>query len=122
MLSLQPSHPHTDTRRHVESVTLRLVGVANATEGRLEVRYNGTWGTVCDDQWDMPEAIVACRQLGFTSALGYRRFEPAEEDVPIWMDDVHCCGEEESLTHCHFSGWGRHNCRHREDVGVRCSN
>ena len=45
---------------------VRLAGGLTSHEGRLEVRYNGRWGTVCDDGFIDTEATVACRSLGFT--------------------------------------------------------
>jgi len=30
----------------------RLAGGPNSQEGRLEVRYSGRWGTVCDDSFN----------------------------------------------------------------------
>ena len=39
---------------------------------------------------------------------------------PIWMDNVDCSVQHEVLEQCRFRGWGVHNCRHREDVGVIC--
>ena len=45
---------------------IRLVNGSTALQGRVEVCAGGNWGTVCDAQWETEEAMVACRQLGFS--------------------------------------------------------
>ena len=43
-------------------------GITGGSSGRLEVFLNGQWGTVCDDDFDVTDARVACRQLGYSDA------------------------------------------------------
>ena len=101
---------------------LKLFGGSWKGEGRVEIFYNGNWGTVCDDDWDMNDARVVCRQLGFPnvdSAPGSARFGTGSGQ--IWLDDVRCSGSESSIINCQHSGWGVQNCGHNEDASVICS-
>ncbi|KFP78726.1 Deleted in malignant brain tumors 1 protein, partial [Acanthisitta chloris] len=90
--------------------------------GRVEVLHLQSWGTVCDDTWDMEAAQVVCRQVGCGRALrapGDARFGQGEG--PIWLDGTRCTGEEEELGECHLHSWGDHDCGHGEDAGVVCT-
>ena len=103
-------------------VVVRLVNGGYISEGRVEVFYNGTWGTVCDDDWDINDAKVVCRQLGFGRAIkAFKSAAFGPGNGKIWMDDVTCTGNERSLTECSHNGWGIENCDHGEDAGVLCS-
>ena len=114
---------------------IRLVDGARTTadgdpcEGRLEIYYDGEWGTICDDFWSVEDANVACRQLGFAGGTvldwGFFRnpiFPMGDDDQKIWLDDLICDGGESNLLECdsNHSEVGRHNCRHNEDVLLRC--
>ena len=87
----------------------------------MEVTRNGTWGTICDDSWNIQDANVVCRQLGYDRALAaFSNAYFGYGSGPIYLDDVTCFGTESSLSQCFSSSWGVHNCRHYEDAGVRC--
>ena len=90
--------------------------------GRVEVYYNNTWGTVCDDGWDLNDAAVACRELGFPGAISSSCCAAfGQGNGTIWLDGVRCTGRESSLSSCYHRGWGRlYSCSHREDAGVYC--
>ena len=101
---------------------MRLVGSANwPSSGRVEVLFNGTWGTICDHSWDLHDADVVCRQLGYEGALtALRGAEFGQGTGQIWLDDVRCVGDETSISECRHGGWGVHNCGHSEDAGMVC--
>ena len=116
-------------------------------EGRVEICFNNTWGTVCSDSWDMTEATVACRQLGnipfgmpYTVAqrihllnvfliciplcTGSTAFQDSYFGIghnPQFMDIHYCIGTEENLLQCSHSVLGvQPTCSRTEEVGVRC--
>ena len=49
----------------VADLQLRLANGSSSREGRVEVKYMGEWGVVCDHNWDKREADVVCRHLGY---------------------------------------------------------
>jgi len=99
---------------------IRLVGGSSYNEGRVEVNYNGEWGTVCDDGWNTIDADVVCRQLGF-GRIYFSKIYFGQGSGPIWLNHVLCIGNESTLASCSHLGVGiTRSCGHHEDVGVRC--
>ena len=70
-LTPPPTHTHTHTVKAQVNGDLRLAGYgASKLAGRIEMYYDGEWGSVCADErdkFDFIAASVSCRQLG----LGY---------------------------------------------------
>ena len=116
-------------RKLQSNYDLRLVdstgpfATVGGQSGRVEVYYNGQWGTVCDDSFGQSDANVVCRQLGCAASASYGTVSSAEATSTgqIWLDQVECSGYESSLSDCAHSGWGLHDCNHDKDITVTCT-
>lgn len=90
--------------------------------GRVEIYYDGVWGTVCDDSWSFADAEVVCRQLGLGPAIRtYYNAYYGEGEGPIILDDVFCSGYESRLDECDNAGLYNHDCYYWEVAGIECS-
>ncbi|XP_031559299.1 deleted in malignant brain tumors 1 protein-like isoform X2 [Actinia tenebrosa] len=101
-------------------VQVRLAGGRSAISGRLEVSYHGQWGTVCNVGWDMKDAEVVCRMLGYPGVQEYNTTNFTHVKGIIWLMFVGCTGREASIADCSHIGWGNTICYHSQDVGVTC--
>ncbi|XP_053924086.1 LOW QUALITY PROTEIN: antigen WC1.1-like [Cuculus canorus] len=103
---------------------LRLVDGGGRCAGRVEVKHEGEWGSVCnyDFDWDARWATVVCRQLGCGAVAKASAYAPFGQGTGrIWLQPFFCRGIEETLQACPHFGWGQHFCGHDLDVGVTCT-
>ena len=97
------------------------MGGGSHNRGRVEVYYNGEWGTVCDDRWNNADATVVCRQLGFYSSVrAYGSARYGQGTGPIWLSKLFCFGNEPSIFDCYQFKTGTKNCTHSNDASVIC--
>ena len=84
--------------------------------------HNNKWNTVCSGSWDVNDAKVVCRQLGFpvegSRAYGDGLFEG--ELGSLLLTDIQCDGSESDLSQCSLAGRGVDNCGHQQVAGVIC--
>ncbi|XP_054053692.1 antigen WC1.1-like [Rissa tridactyla] len=110
--------------QHRDAGELRLVGGGGRCAGRVEVKHNGEWGSVCvyDFDWEASWATVVCRQLGCGRVARASAYAPfGEATGRIWLQPFFCRGNEKKLQDCPHFGWGQHFCDHKRDVGVTCA-
>ena len=120
VLSLYADVTLNDT---TEEGAVRLLGGNTTLEGRVEVFLLGHWGTVCDYNWDIADATVVCRQLGYPGAVEAPRSAAfGAGSGPSWYYLVYCTGTEHNLTECSKSSSSTGSaCPHSRDAGAVCS-
>ncbi|KAM9538641.1 uncharacterized protein ACWYII_039229 [Salvelinus alpinus] len=103
---------------------IRLVNGTSRCSGTVEILYEGQWGRVCGQKWDVDDANVVCGQLGCGRAVsvqGSVHLGQGSGGRPTWLDDVGCKGSESSLTECSHGGLKHHDCLQSQDAKVVCS-
>ena len=114
------------TCNHLAGQTLRLADGYRNGEGRVEIFHDGYWGTVYDYNWDIKDAQVVCRQLGYSKAIRAPKHAFFGKGYGhIWLDDVSCLGNESSIETCKHRGWNNYNYDyygHSKDASAICSN
>lgn len=100
------------------TMKLRLVGPGSRPEeGRLEVLHQGQWGTVCDDDFALQEATVACRQLGFEAALTWAHSAKyGQGEGECLVDDTE--KDDKEMLAAFYQGLG--SLRHQENIAGSC--
>ncbi|XP_064598024.1 macrophage scavenger receptor types I and II-like [Liolophura sinensis] len=101
---------------------IRLVDGGSYNKGRVELYLPSQWGTVCDNRFDDNTASVVCHMLGYPriGAKAWSKAHFGQGKGPIWLDNVHCEGHENSLLDCSHRPLGDSSCDHSEDAGVTC--
>ena len=84
----------------------------------MEVYHNGEWGTVCDNGWDLNDAQVVCNELDFGYAITDGFY--GQGSGRIWLGNLDCTGNEQTIENCPYQGWGIESCSHSQDAGVKC--
>ena len=102
---------HTFLNVCLFTVPVRLAGVEGVNyAGRVEVFYQGRWGKICRNEWDINDVKVVCRQLGFQTAVAeFIGMDTKVEKNSVAMSNVACTGQESVLASCKRRD-GNHRC------------
>uniref|UniRef100_A0A3Q1BPR4 SRCR domain-containing protein n=1 Tax=Amphiprion ocellaris TaxID=80972 RepID=A0A3Q1BPR4_AMPOC len=97
--------------------SVRLENETHLCSGRLQVKWNQVWSSVCSDGFDLQDAEVVCRELGCGSPSGFEGKLYGE--APEWNTEFLCGGHESGLLHCDHSD--RDTCSPGTTITLTCS-
>ena len=116
--------PHLENKLFflLETALVRLKGSNVTHMGRVEIKRHGFWHAVCSIGFDIHDADVVCRQLGFSEAvLEVAHGQFGLGSGPMWLTSIRCQGNESSLDECVSAGWELEpSCRDKHSSGVVC--
>ena len=106
---------------------VQLYGGFYPHEGRIGFQHKNQWGVICEDTWDLRDADVICRQLGFEKgasnlAAGLEVVDRDGRRQPtVIMTDIECSGNELTIDECKFNLVKPGKCLHSAvNAGVFC--
>ncbi|XP_039644398.1 scavenger receptor cysteine-rich type 1 protein M130-like [Perca fluviatilis] len=104
------------------SDSVRLVNGTSLCSGRLEVKSNQSnqsWSSVCEDDFDLQDAEVVCRELGCGAPSVLQGALYGDMEAPVWTKEFQCRGHESALVDCDSSD--RNTCSSGKAAGLTCS-
>lgn len=90
----------------------------------MQILRGQEWGAIGTSQWDIQDADVICRQLGFLTAQSATlggNFSSTHPAPPIHIDTVVCTGDERSLSACSYALVSEQGEEFAERAGVKCA-
>ena len=100
------------------------MGGANATLGIIQVCMNSAWGSVCNNGFGTNDAVVVCRQLGFSTieAIAFRDTSMfGTVSGPVILGQLPCQGSEANVIECTQNRPILSQCSTSEIAGVKCT-
>jgi len=117
-------------RKSIDKISVDVTGLGRASimlkqgASPTKARYEGNvyigGRPVCDDEWDVSDAGVVCRMLGFSGGLPTKKSVYGSVPDNYIMDNVGCTGREETIFEC--SHLTTDDCASSEGAGVICGN
>ncbi|XP_067458122.1 scavenger receptor cysteine-rich type 1 protein M130-like [Thunnus thynnus] len=101
--------------------SVRLVNGTSPCSGRLEVKSEQSWSSVCEADFDQQDAEVVCRELGCGAPSVLQGALYGEVEAPMWTKEFQCGGHESALLDCGRSDSARSTCSPGKAVGLTCS-
>ncbi|XP_039464975.1 scavenger receptor cysteine-rich type 1 protein M130-like isoform X2 [Oreochromis aureus] len=102
------------------SDSVRLLNGSSLCSGRLQVKSNQSWSSVCEADFDRQDAEVVCRELGCGPPSVLQGALYGEVEAPVWNKEFQCGGHESALLNCRSSGSARSSCSPGKAVGLTC--